>query len=125
MARRPIPGVGAHARDRMAERMGRDLTREEWLAAVAAIVERRAVLLGVMPNGSEHYWHEVGGVPVRLVWRPEWALVATVLPIEMPAARRVAEAKGSPVRQTLRVCAKFVRGKRMPARTCWVPPEDR
>lgn len=125
MPRQPIPGVGAHARDRAAERLGRDLTREEWLAAVERILERRAVLMCRTPNGSEHYLHEIGGVALRLVWQPAFGLVVTVLPAEMGATRMVADVKAQGVKASLRVCAKFRRGKRLSARTCWVPPEVR
>lgn len=125
MGRVPIPGVGAHARDRMAERIGRDLTRVEWLDAVARILDSRAARLYVMPNGSEHYLHDVGGVLVRLVWMPEWALVVTVMEAERGPAEGVRRAQLGDVKQTLAVCEKWRRGKRLARRTCWVPPEVR
>ena len=125
MPRQPIPGVGAHARDRAAQRLGRDLTREEWLEAVARILDRRAVLLCRMPNGSEHYLHEIGGVAVRLVWQPDYGMVVTVLPAEMAPSTRVRDAQAFGVRTTLAVCAKYRKGKRLAARTVWVPPEAR
>lgn len=125
MPRVPVPGVGAHARDRMAERIGRDLTRAEWLDAVARILDRRATLLCRMPNGSEHYLHELGGVALRLVWRPDLAIVVTIMPVEFRSSAMVQRSKGAPLRRSLAVCTKFKGGKRLPARTCWVPPEDR
>ena len=64
-----IPGVSDHAHDRMIERLGRDLTRDEWLAVVLAIVERRAVLL-CSADGSEHYLWTLGEVAMRLIWVP-------------------------------------------------------
>lgn len=125
MARQRIPGVGAHARDRVAERLGRDLTRDEWLAAVEAITGGRAVRLAVTDGGAEHYLHELGGVRLRLVWRPDLAMIVTVLPAEWTVDKQSAKTKAGPVRRTLHVCAKFKGGKRLPSRTCWVPPEDR
>lgn len=115
----PIPGVGAHARDRMAERLGRDLTREEWLAAVAAIVDRRMVLLCVAPNGSEHYLHQVGQVQMRLVWRVDLGMVVTVAPPDWSPARVVAGVKAGGLRTSLRLFAHYRGGKRRPERTQW------
>lgn len=123
--RQPIPGVGAHARDRMAERLGRDLTREEWLDAVERLTGGQLARLCLTPNGSEHYLHELGGVALRLVWRPDLGMVVTVLPADMPPSVRLRKAREFGVRTTIAVCAKYRRGKRLAARTCRVPPELR
>lgn len=120
MARRqPIPGVGAHARDRMRERLGRDLPRDEWLSAVARIVERRAALL-CAHHHAEHYLHEIGELRLRLVWRADIAMIVTVLPAEAAPAAVVER-----VIREGRMRRAFTRspwkgGKRTMIRTTWV-----
>lgn len=118
-ARPPIPGVSHHARQRMQERLGRDLTRAEWLAAVAAILEGRALLLCVQPCGGEHYLHEVGGVALRLIWRPAQAMVVTVLPAEWGASAVIRTARAGPVRKSLRLFAHYRQGRLRRERTAW------
>lgn len=125
MTRIPIPGVGAHARDRMTERLGRDLNRAEWLEAVASILDGRATLLCVTPHGSEQYLLEIAGVQLRLVWRPHAALIVTVMPAEWSPAPRVRDQRSDRIRPTLDMRAKWVNGRRLPQRTSWVAPEDR
>lgn len=120
MARRqPIPGVGAHARDRMRERLGRDLPREEWLAAVESILERRATLLCSLEHAA-HYLYEVGEVRIRLVWRPDLGMIVTVLPAEAPPTAMLDRViRNSRIRQTFRRSA-WKHGKRTVRRTVWV-----
>ena len=121
----PVPGVCAHARNRMVERFGRDLTREEWLGAVESITAGRLALLCAMPSGSEHYLHEIGGVRLRLVWVPERGEVVTVLPLEWGASAVVQRAQRGGVRVAMERCEKFRKGERLARRTAWVPPEVR
>ena len=72
------PGVSLHARERMAEHHGRDLTRAEWLGVVLAILDRTALLLRVGPSGE--WWAvAVGAVTLRVVWLPAAGTIATVL----------------------------------------------
>lgn len=119
-ARRPIPGVCAHARDRMAERIGRDLTKPEWLELVEAITAGRLPLLCVQPEGGHHYLAEIGAVRVRLVWRPDWGKIATVWPADWGAAPVVRNTQRAGVVKALEIPAGFRRGKRRPRRTVWV-----
>lgn len=74
-----LPGVCHHARMRMAQRHGRDLTRLEWLGLVSDILEGRAPLLR-SGSAGETYAVQLGAVTLRVVWRPDWGAVATVLP---------------------------------------------
>lgn len=113
-----IPGVTRHARDRAEERLGRDLTREEWLGLVATILEGRAVLLCFQEN-AEHYLATVSGVPLRVVWRPDLGQVVTVLRADMAAAQAIENARGSRLRPSLRFAAHYRQGKRRRAKTMW------
>lgn len=74
-----IPGVTSHARERMVERHGRDLTRAEWLAVVLDILDGRATLLRIGSAGDT-YAVQLGAMTLRIVWRVDWCAVATVLP---------------------------------------------
>lgn len=74
--------VSRHAQERAAERVGRDLTREEWIAAVLLITSRRAALLTIdRRKQTEVYLVILGAMPLRLVWSPVSASVVTVLPL--------------------------------------------
>lgn len=116
-----IPGVSRHARERMAERHGRDLTRDEWLALVADILEGRSVLLhGMPPDGSgECHLCQVAGVPVRVMWQPMAGLVTTVLGDADSKVAAVANAKRGRIRQSLYAGGGWRRGKRKALRTVW------
>jgi hypothetical protein len=74
----PIPGVTRHARQRAVERFGRDLAPEEWREIVSAIIERRALLTHRLPDGSEFYVYDLGGVRVWPCWRPDKAIIVTM-----------------------------------------------
>lgn len=79
------PCVSWHARERMAERHGRDLTYAEWVSAVADILERRAVLLSA--HGDVQCWAvTVGPIVLRMMWSPGTANVMTVLADEQTHA---------------------------------------
>jgi hypothetical protein len=96
----PLP-VCDHARERMAARFGRDLTREEWLQVVGAIVNRRAVLVRAAEpaTGRETYAVSLGDVVFHAVWQPANATIVTVLEPRKPRRdtpppkRRVVERK--------------------------------
>lgn len=115
-----IPGVTHHARQRMAERHGRDLTPAEWLALVCDILDGRAVLLRAMPpNGSGEIWAvRMGDMALRVVWQPLDGSVVSVLADEHSGNRHLDERKGR-VRKSLYVFGTWKRGKRRPARTVW------
>jgi hypothetical protein len=93
-----IPGVSRHARDRMQERHGRDLTRTEWRGAVLDIIDRRATLLSVAPNG-EIWAVGIGCLTIRMVWRPEHGLIATVLADDTGNTKAGDAFKRGPIRE--------------------------
>ncbi len=80
LAGAPIPGVSFHAQERAAERIGRDLTRAEWLGVVASIIDGRAALLARHEDMTELYLVACGPVAIQVVWRPLDGIVATVRP---------------------------------------------
>ncbi|RVT96208.1 hypothetical protein EOD42_13915 [Rhodovarius crocodyli] len=99
-----VPGVTLHARERMLERHGRDLTRLEWLHAVMSILDRRALLLSskIQSNGWAECWAvTVGAVTIRMMWSPDRAHVLTVLDDEhSQGGRAVNMALASPLKIT-------------------------
>lgn len=117
--RRFLPGVSDHARERAALRLGRDLTREEWLAVVASILTGGAVMQGREPTGVEHYLVQVGAMPFRAVWNPATAVIVTVKDMEMEVCKAARLAKASKGRASLRIFAKWSRGKRLKGGTIW------
>lgn len=74
-----IPGVSVHARERMIERFGADLTRQQWLEVVGKIVNREAVLVSAMLTGKEYWLVEIGGLRIRVGWSPDAAIIMTVV----------------------------------------------
>lgn len=79
-ARRPLPGVTLHAKERLYERYGLIAPPEEWLAAVLAIIDRQAVLLATLPyRARELYAVRLCGREVRVSWDPAIAAICTVL----------------------------------------------
>jgi hypothetical protein len=116
----PIPGVCAHARNRMAERLGRDLTRDEWLAAVAGIVDRRLTLLGTPQEHTEHWLLELPGLAARLVWRTDRGEVVTVTPASWPTSAVIDARRRAPPKKSLRRFAHYRGGERLPGGTQWV-----
>lgn len=99
-----IPGVSKHARDRMLERHGRDLTRAEWLHVVMQILDRKALLVSA-PGGSagELYDVELVGVTLRVAWNPQRAVIATVLADHSATTRKAQLARRSTIRTTVRI----------------------
>ena len=57
-----IPGVSLHAHQRAVQRFGRDPTRSDWLAAVASILDRAAMLLGIRVLDAEAVDRTLGSV---------------------------------------------------------------
>ena len=90
-----IPGVSKHAEDQMAARHGYTPTREEWLAAVLSILDRRALLMsGEMLAGRQRWLVAIGPRQCRVVWAPDGATIITVLPADTPIINpRTARAK--------------------------------
>ncbi len=79
---RPIPCVSSHARERAIERLGGDPPRADWLAAVASIIERRAVLLcaqTVRDRPCDVYLVTLAGQAVQVLWRPDVPIIVTLI----------------------------------------------
>jgi hypothetical protein len=93
--------VADHARERMVERHGRDLTDERWCAAVTAIAERRAMRLRANTDGGGEFWlwEPVAGLRFLLVWKAELRMVVTVLADEHALPAPVQKAKTGRVRE--------------------------
>jgi len=114
----PIPGVTLHARTRMAERIGRDLSRAEWLAVVASILDGTATLLMRDGRRGEHYAVAVGAMMVRVAWQPDQGLIATVLPSLDASTPATAKVRRAPLGKSLGEKVLFLRGRRQ--RTQWI-----
>lgn len=72
--------VTAHARERMEERHGEDLSDDEWLRIAHAIRDRSgAILTRKLPNGQEEWRVPIGGAAVGLVWDPTQRKIITTL----------------------------------------------
>ena len=76
----PLPGVSFHAQERAVKRVGRALTRAEWLGVVEAIVDRRGAMLSRARDGMEMWLVGVGPIMVKVRWCPWTATVVTLLP---------------------------------------------
>lgn len=102
--------VTDHARQRMAERLGRDATTSEWLAVLAAILDRRASLAATLDYKfplREIWLVTLGDLPFRVVWQPDQPALVTVLP---PFDTRRAADRIRPL--VSRDGCKYRRGKR-------------
>lgn len=78
-----IQGVSNHARERAEQYYGRDLTGDEWRQVLAAIVERKAVLIHANGRmGSEIYAVKLGPVALKVAWVPDRALLTTLMPTD-------------------------------------------
>ncbi len=81
-----IPGVSLHARERAVQRLGRDPSRDDWLAAVASILHRRALLLAAhLPDGKERWRVQLGPVECDVWWSPPCAMIVTLVDAGQPA----------------------------------------
>ena len=91
-----IPDVSGHARLRMAERYGHDLSDAAWMTLVEAILARRVVMVRHGRNGGEVYACPIGAMTVRVVWSPQHGVVMTVLPLRhrLPNLTSNARARG-------------------------------
>lgn len=79
MMRGNIPGVSWHARQRYFERFGRMATPAQWNAMLVEILEQRARLVSMRPDGAEKLSIMWAGRPLHLVWDPSKATIVTVL----------------------------------------------
>lgn len=83
--RHPIPGVTYHAMERQQEHWGSVWSRTTWLDVVRQIVERTAVLVRSVPPSrgnpslSEVWLVDTPDGSVRVVWRPQSAVIVSVL----------------------------------------------
>jgi hypothetical protein len=114
-----IPGVTLHARARMVERFGRDLTRAQWLEVVAAVVDRRGLMVSAKHN-CEIWLVGLGALRLALVWSPGSAAIVTVKdPDEFGISNRSDRAREGRVRSSLVIPGGYLRGKRRKSRTVW------
>jgi hypothetical protein len=76
-----IAHVTQHARARMREYFGRDLTRDEWLSVVDAIRTRQAVCMARSRDGYTYWLMPTGEYGrIRFVWRDDsTGAIVTVL----------------------------------------------
>lgn len=73
-----------HARQRAEERLGFVPTPEEWRDTALAVLDSlggtaRALMLRHTSQGGEVWMVSIRGVPARVVWSPEQAMIITVL----------------------------------------------
>lgn len=109
----------------MTEYYGRDLTRDEWLAVVEAIVMRTAQVLSFSDKGGYVvYAVPAMGTTIRVIWRPDVAAIITVLCEDHANHRRVAgyQANARGFLKAATLPARFKRGKKIEAKTRWQVP---
>ncbi len=100
---RPLPGVSVHARERARERLGRDLSDGEWLAAVLDLVEGRLSFLCRDQRGVEQYaWPAAWPPLARIIWHPAAARIVTVVPVEWGASADLRVCTAAPLKQERR-----------------------
>lgn len=73
-----IPGVSLHARQRFAERFGREAAREAWLAAVLDIIDGRAAVLAGFPDDRRVHLVRIGPITARVLWCSRSGQIITV-----------------------------------------------
>lgn len=115
---RGIPGVTKHAVERMAERVGRPLSAEEWRGLVAAIVERRALVLAV-DGPSVTYAVPLGPLTINLVWHEADAVVLTVLPQTGHISPQTEGINVRPNRSSFAMAGHWYGNRRRKPRTVW------
>ncbi len=116
-----LPGVSNHAQERMILRLGRNLTRPEWLAAVLSILDRKAVLIR-SGDQSELYAISAGDQIAQAWWVPDDAVIVTVLSQGMsPAGLTGERAKTGKLRPNEVRKAFWQNGRFLPGRTKWAP----
>lgn len=114
-----IPGVTKHARERMEERFGRDLPTDAWLELVAAIIDRRAVLMR-RTGHTEEYRVDLRGLVIEAAWCPDAATVVSVKdPDAMGASAAADSARAGKLRAAGRVQAHYRKGKFIREKTEW------
>jgi hypothetical protein len=97
-----LPGIAQHARERMEEIHGRDLTTAEWLEVMLALIDRRSTLCSVQPNGSEIHAVEIAGLRIWVVYYSDRAVVVTVLPSSTPSFEAAYTRKAGTIRTVLK-----------------------
>jgi hypothetical protein len=98
-----IAGVTRHARQRAIERLGYDPMPHEWLAAVASIQARSALLVAAMTphtNGCERWAVALGVTRAVATWNVASSVIVTVQTLAMGAVNatrlRAREAQRKP-----------------------------
>lgn len=121
-----LPHVTKHARDRMIETIGRDLTPDEWASVVEDVLAGRCATLSRDDAlGYQILAVRVAGTAVRLTWRVDTRAVVTVLREGLHNHRRVESYQAAGVvRCADAKQARFKKGKRLKSRTRWYPETD-
>ena len=70
--------VTDHARERAEQRLGRDLTDDEWRSVVLSITSRKGFMT-YRNEGRESWLVLLGGMAIKVIWDPRSAYVVTVL----------------------------------------------
>jgi hypothetical protein len=95
----------------MEQRFGVIPTAAEWLALVASIIDRKALLQSVAYDGMQSYLMPLRDVVIRIVWSPNEAAVVTVEdPATQPAGFRDRKRTGRITRE-LPVKLRTIRGR--------------
>lgn len=103
-----IPGVSKHARQRMVEHHGRDLTKAEWHQVVLDVIDGRSV---VVRRAGEHSGeiHDVvvAGMTFRVAWEPMRGHIVTVLRDTRTTCRISARYRGGRGRASIKIGRGF------------------
>lgn len=86
----PRPYATLHAAERARQRLGRVVTRTEWMGAVLLITERAARLVIERPSGCEQWSVRIGRDEVEVIWDPKEGVIVTLATIPMPWQRKPA-----------------------------------
>lgn len=84
----PRPYASLHAAERARQRLGRDVTRTEWMGAVLLITERAARLIMERADGSEQWAVHIGTDLVEVIWMPMDGIIITVCMPVVPKHNR-------------------------------------
>lgn len=111
-----IKGVSHHARERMAQRLGRDLSYTEWLDVLLQVTDPHAVVLRKQGDGLMLIAVTVGTQVAKLWWDSNTTCIITVLSADM-VTRGSEQARATPIARTRERPPIYIRGERRHART--------
>jgi hypothetical protein len=122
-----LPHVTKHARDRMIEYFGRDLTPDEWASVIARLKAGVATCVSLSERDGYGVFavEAAPGFTVRFTWRLEVLEVVTVLPPTGSNHKAVERYRHRGVkRKGNQQAAKWRDGVRYPARIRWDAETD-